>query len=734
MGKGSGKGGDDAQEAVTMCCGGCCALYVFIGLLTLIFSSCDDGECTDDSCWYGCDCHKCEAGFMCDAYFTASCDSKPESCSPGTFAQSGAASCDACSNGQYCDHDKCSECTSCGSGRIPNADATGCTDCPAGTYDKDDVCTPCQAGKWSTARSTHCTECEAGRARGSSGHGCSECPAGRSSSQGSSRCNACESGQYVDHGGSSSCHRCDSGQFSGNSGATTCTQCEAGRHASSGGANSCAACSTGQFSQPGQSECATCGPGHHVVGTTGCVECAEGQYQDRGSQASCIACESGKFKDSTGASTPCDACTAGSFSRAGASGCAECAQGQYQDQKAQGSCIQCLPGKFTARTGVASCELCAAGSSSPPGASGCEACDIREFQYCDHAGCEACLTCASGRLANSGGTGCIDCASIDANSTVAADLGCSAVFVRQCPSDTRCASCSADVGCSGEQALSTGGLGASQEDQYCNDAGFCDACDNLLTGQCEFMGGDCCNSYALLACPSAVSSQHCDFCRGSLIGCDATLVLAVSWLAITGVLFSVWWCCQGLHKECKFLEDGKIASCSSKAQMIGFAVLFIVPKVLFMNYAIAHCEIKLNSHQVVPQFESDWVYIVCAVLTFVSIGGSVFMALVVPTPSNEHEPGDDTFLGFTCSLTAAKPTNTKATVARAGRERNQRGLSSVSWEVLLCCVSSARDLHCLARVDSFTLLISARNWNDCCRYGPINAFCTAASKSKSHSI
>jgi hypothetical protein len=192
---------DDQQIMAGIVLAGLAALVIWIfgGLLTLSFASCDVGTCSDGSCWWGCDCGyfesdspayvkyvavhnsqydsssssgrrrrrstpsalsaaggECPSGHVCSggAFFAQDCAAKDTLCQPGTYcAESGCAECLPCSPGTMCSTEGCAACELCPAGRFSVEGATECSMlCPAGTYGDDEgVCANCPAGRFSDA-------------------------------------------------------------------------------------------------------------------------------------------------------------------------------------------------------------------------------------------------------------------------------------------------------------------------------------------------------------------------------------------------------------------------------------------------------------------------------------------------------------------------------------------------------------------------------------------------------
>jgi C-type mannose receptor len=88
--------------------------------------------------------------------------------------------------------------------------------------------------------------------------------------------------------------------------------------------------------------------------------CQPGQYQDQKGQASCKNCMNGQYQDEEGQSSCKSDCKAGSYIALHKNACFACALGQYQDQDDQSNCFACGPGTFT-KNATTLCQTCEAG-------------------------------------------------------------------------------------------------------------------------------------------------------------------------------------------------------------------------------------------------------------------------------------------------------------------------------------------------------------------------------------
>lgn len=76
-----------------------------------------------------------------------------------------------------------------------------------------------------------------------------------------------------------------------------------------------------------------------------CVPCAEGFFQDQPGQTSCIACPAGRVQPNTGGIS-----------------CIDCAAGTYAGTEGQAQCTPCELGRAQPNTRSDSCEICPVGT------------------------------------------------------------------------------------------------------------------------------------------------------------------------------------------------------------------------------------------------------------------------------------------------------------------------------------------------------------------------------------
>ena len=358
---------------------------------------------------------------------TGSCQSNQkhrcEACTPGTFMAS-------------TDHHH-ETCLTCELGEISLLGASSCTTCTAShprckgiiLQEGQDECpahnqlTLCQTEDSCTVRKS-CT-CNADSVKI---HGvCVPCGDGTVPSTDQTVCWFCEPGKY---------------KISG----TTCTLCPAGKMSeSSRGAHllgSCADCPSGKTNATGyvhyrtdkplfsrynyfkNARCGSCSKGQFAHQATKCLDCALGQFQAVPMQIVCQNCETGKYTDML-KSTSCFNCYPGKSSTVGASSCALCSPGKFQNYESteELSCQSCPVGKFSSFEGTIDCFPCStaltsgetscadgkceAGTFSSTGNTPCASCTSGQFQA--GRGSVACQNCPKGFFSEQSTNGCSAC-------------------------------------------------------------------------------------------------------------------------------------------------------------------------------------------------------------------------------------------------------------------------------------------------------------------------------------
>ena len=149
-------------------------------------------------------------------------------------------------------------------------------------------------------------------------------------------CKKCDLGYGLTSDGK--CRLCPKGYYS--DGTYDCRACSVDQYQNQEGKSSCINCPTAQGSEIGSASCTTCSSKiancYECSNLTQCTKCNAGYYLN--SSNTCTICPAGYKCDGT---TNKIACTAGTYSGAGASSCTACPSGQYQDATAQSSCKSC---------------------------------------------------------------------------------------------------------------------------------------------------------------------------------------------------------------------------------------------------------------------------------------------------------------------------------------------------------------------------------------------------------
>jgi len=128
-----------------------------------------------------------------------------------------------------------------------------CTSCPSGTYNTEPNCTECYS-------------CGVGKVSPMGSQNCTTCDAGYSNNTDSSRCIACNPGSYSEKS-SSICKLCPLGQFTNSSASTKCFDCLPGSYNSQMGQPVCFACGVGKYN-----------PAPHSISQAACLMCPGGYF------------------------------------------------------------------------------------------------------------------------------------------------------------------------------------------------------------------------------------------------------------------------------------------------------------------------------------------------------------------------------------------------------------------------------------------------------------------------
>jgi len=119
--------------------------------------------------------------------------------------------------------------------------------CPLGSCPIGINCTLCASGTYNTKPNcTECISCGEGKVSPPGSQNCTTCEAGFSNNTDSSSCVSCKPGTYSERE-ASICQPCPQGQFSNSSASTRCFDCQAGSYNSLTGQPVCSACGVGKY-------------------------------------------------------------------------------------------------------------------------------------------------------------------------------------------------------------------------------------------------------------------------------------------------------------------------------------------------------------------------------------------------------------------------------------------------------------------------------------------------------
>ena len=394
-------------------------------------------------------CTPCPAG----TYSTGigqSLSSTCQTCSIGTYSNSGAAYCSKCTQAKYTAAPGTVECTlmSCFAGSYSSGlglTAPSCTTCGAGTYRPIPAAMPWAPTGWLSSTDAfhyytgdkHITDYPNCRYfQMTNAQPAYQCDNGYlyfwlSVWLGHWDVNKVGSSWYTDNGASASCpYYCQSGEYAplellmpkltDMSYCLSCTICQVGLYASktcsSEMDSACTPCPAGTYSiSTSASACLSCITGTYS-GTIGasspsvCISCPTGTYSETTSLSSatlCLNCPAGTYSGTIGASSVsvCYQCAAGTYSTGIAqtitSVCQACIAGTYSTAlggTAIAVCQSCSAGSYGASTGLSVCVLCSAGKYSPGiGSSLSSTCALcGPGSYSPSSGLSVCNFCGTG--------------------------------------------------------------------------------------------------------------------------------------------------------------------------------------------------------------------------------------------------------------------------------------------------------------------------------------------------
>jgi len=258
----------------------------------------------------------------------------------------------SCQAGTYIDDSEQSECQICDDGTYSEALSSSCTfgpkTCPPGTEPTSNTCGKCNSGKF---RSTaHVIQQE-------------------------DSCEECDAGKYQDKYGSLFCLDCDAGQYQDENAQTTCKICPTATYSAVGEPTGC----FGMYKQITEGRCGDNGDGWGVIHTR--EQCKNAAVALNWGSSVSVLVQEDVMDDS-----PWGCYSSGQFLVLGESPlnggdcstnakclCAlTCRPGNYQDQRGQTTCKQCVANTYQAGRGKSSCTTCGFPAWSEPGSSSCE--------------------------------------------------------------------------------------------------------------------------------------------------------------------------------------------------------------------------------------------------------------------------------------------------------------------------------------------------------------------------
>lgn len=418
--------------------------------------------------------------------------------------------CNACQPNTYSAVTASTVCLLCGPNAFSLSGSASCS-CIAGHTPSNNNCIPCSAGFFKTEISNVT---------------CSSCASNTYSSfAGAISCNECGTGGITIQPSATSCV-CAAGYF-GNG--TSCSKCEVNTFKASHGNETCAKCPDGNFSSPGSSGCASCGPGSSFDVASSMCLCQPG-YEPK-ADSSCGPCPLGKSKAVLSNGT-CTSCAGGSFSSVvGATSCLSCPMNFVSTEDASacvcrpgyelvsGSCSPCIAGFYKSSAGNASCVRCDAGSYSSTQASiECTTCAANMTSTSQFTSCacavgygltnSVCLACAPGEYKNTTGNAkCSNCLA----GTYSSIFGASDCSV--CPANSSSLAKSSSCTCmAGYQSVNSNCV-ACAENTYKQlaDNSSCIACvTNSITN--GIIGANSASACLCKAGFGAISGTGCNAC------------------------------------------------------------------------------------------------------------------------------------------------------------------------------------------------------------------------------
>jgi hypothetical protein len=401
----------------------------------------------DEENWTTCSAGVCPVGHHCPLG-----TSDPIPCEPGTWmGRTGAAVCESCPEGFFCDGSSPSSPAECPRGMYCEMGAAVPEPCPPGFYSdlfaltSADACTPAPPGSFvmgsgntdisgdcahgfycsgaATSPMPYCnvTHVEGGCAAGGGG----SCTQGEHCPNATVAPMPCPGGSYCATGDGSISGPCSAGHF--------CVQSAWSpapiRAFDDSGDLIGDVCPSGHFCETGSIGPFPCPAGTYSL-TTGntaisdCLPCQPGFICSSAGAVEPQPCPSGSYcplPETTDSSLPCPA---GSSCREGSQQPEPCIPGTYQPDEGAGRCEVCPAGFFCAQFGTAQGQPCPVGHFCKAGSTEVELCPAGSFRsstggqsledcqlcppnfYQDKFGASSCLPCSSSSVSESGATRC----------------------------------------------------------------------------------------------------------------------------------------------------------------------------------------------------------------------------------------------------------------------------------------------------------------------------------------
>jgi hypothetical protein len=323
---------------------------------------------------YSYSCHNCRAGYYNES-LTA--DSLCTICPANRYSSAGASLCRVCADLGMASPSWLTggTCSTCPTGKTPNAGATFCMNCPDGEAEGggNGLCRKCPAGKSSRAGDSVCSNCPAGKSSIEGGY-CMNCPAGKTSIEGG-LCTNCDAGKSST-AGSATCTPCDAGKTSIAGG--LCTPCPVGKISIAGG--QCTNCDAGKSSIAGSATCTNCDAGKTSIAGGPCTNCPAGQTSVAGGTCTPVRIGAYATSGSTQSWCPNGTTTSGLGAGTSVASCTPCPAGtavmsSQRDINNNQTCVTCPSGTYS-NSGAAVCTANDPGYTSAAGASSQTICPV----------------------------------------------------------------------------------------------------------------------------------------------------------------------------------------------------------------------------------------------------------------------------------------------------------------------------------------------------------------------